>query len=166
MTNAVLDIRLLAPADWRVLREIRLRALIDSPHAFTSYHRREQRWSEREWRRRFDAATWVVAIERGNVIGIAGLVGGHPREPQHIESIWVAPTHRNLGVFRSLVGTVVEIARRIGLTELLLWVLEDNVVARQAYTRLGFTWTGERQPIGPGRRRFERRLRLAIRSSE
>src|SRR3954452_8964965 len=112
MTNAVRDIRLLGPADWRVLRGIRLRALIDSPEAFTSRYGRERRWNEHQWRQRFQAATWAVSIERGDVIGIAGLVADHPEEPAHVESIWVAPTHRNRGVSRSLLNRMIEIARR------------------------------------------------------
>ena len=95
------------------------------------------------------------------LIGLAGLVDCHPEE-QHIESIWVAPTHRNRGVFRTLLDGLIEIARRAGLSDLWLWVLEDNVCARSAYERLGFEWTGERQPIRPGHWRRELRLRRAI----
>lgn len=161
MTRAVLDVRLLEPGDWHVLRTIRLRALAESPRAFTSQYRRESRWNEHQWRRRFDTAHWIVALDGHEVIGVAGLVDCHPEE-QHIESIWVAPTYRNRGVFRSLLTGVVEIARRTGLTDLRLWVLEDNRCARQVYERLGFEWTGERQPIRPRHWRRELRLRRAI----
>ena len=160
MTEAVLDIRLLAPADWRILRDIRLRALIDSPRAFTSHHHLERKWTEHQWRQRCRVATWAVALESGTAIGIAGLVNDHPEEPQHVESIWVAPTHRRRGVSRSLLNPMVETARRAGLVELLLWVLEDNLLARRVYAHLGFQWTGERKPVDC--ERFERRLRLAI----
>jgi ribosomal protein S18 acetylase RimI-like enzyme len=74
----------------------------------------------------------------------------------------VAPTHRRRGVSRSLIDATASIARRAGLPELLLWVLEDNLLAWSIYTHLGFEWTGERKPIRPGNHRFERRLRLAI----
>jgi RimJ/RimL family protein N-acetyltransferase len=46
----------------------------------------------------------------------------------------------------------------MGVSELLLWVLEDNHDAQRAYEALGFEPTGERQfllPFG----RFERRFR-------
>jgi ribosomal protein S18 acetylase RimI-like enzyme len=162
MTKAVLDIRMLAPADWRVLRDTRLRALRDSPRAFTAQYQLERRWSEHQWRQRCRAATWVVALEHGAVIGIAGLVNDHPEESEHVESIWVAPSHRRRGVSRRMLDTMVDLARRAGLAELLLWVLEDNQLAWCIYTHLGFEWTGERKPIYPGHHRIERRLRLAI----
>jgi RimJ/RimL family protein N-acetyltransferase len=161
MTRAVLDVRLLVPGDWHVLRTVRLRALAESPHAFTSYHHRELRWSEHRWRRRFDEAHWLVAVERGEVIGLAGLVDCHPEDP-HVESIWVAPAHRNRGVFRSLLDGVIEIARSAGIRELCLWVLEDNLCAQRVYERLGFVWTGEKQPIRPGHWRRELRWRRTV----
>jgi ribosomal protein S18 acetylase RimI-like enzyme len=162
MTKALLNIRPLAAGDWRTLRDIRLRALIDSPGAFTSHYHVERRWSEYQWRQRFRTGTWVVAREHGVAIGVAGLVNDHPEEPEHVESVWVAPTHRCRGVARSLLSAVTDVARRAGLAELLLWVLEDNPLAFRIYLHLGFEWTGERKPIGSDEHRFERRLRLPI----
>lgn len=162
MTNALLEIRRLEPVDWRLLRDTRLRALIDSPHAFTSRYRWERGHSAEQWRDRIAAATWVVAVERGVGIGVAGLVGGQSGEPDHVESIWVAPTHRNQGVCRSLLARVAEIAREAQSSNLWLWVLEDNLPARRTYVRSGFVWTGERKSIDQKQGRFERRMRLAI----
>lgn len=146
MTNAVLETRLLEASDWRLLRDTRLRALLDSPEAFLSRYSYESRLSDDHWRRRLRTARWVVARENREVIGIAGLIGDHPEEPEHVESIWVAPTHRKRGVFRSLLARVAEIARDAELTELWLWVLEDNPLAWHVYVRSGFVWTGERKP--------------------
>jgi RimJ/RimL family protein N-acetyltransferase len=155
--------RLLTPNDWRVLRSARLQALSDSPHAFTSRYAVELAWSERQWRQRFDCGTWVVAIDRSHVVGVLGLIRPpQPHEAWYLESIWVAPAHRHRGVLRSLLGAVAEIGRRVGLSHLLLWVLEDNVVARRAYARVGFVPTGKRQPVGLGQARFERLLLLPI----
>jgi hypothetical protein len=66
-----LNLDMLAPADWQVLRAARLRALLDSPHAFTSSYARESDWGESEWRRLFDDATCMVAREADQVIGLA-----------------------------------------------------------------------------------------------
>lgn len=162
MTEAVLEIRLLEPADWHVLQAARLRALSDSPDAFASGFLAEQACTERQWRRRLEVGSWIVAVEDDEVIGMAGLVGGHPPEGDHVESIWVARSHRRRGVFRALLGALVEIGRRNGDRDLQLWVLEDNVVAQRAYARLGFVPTGEQQPIVPDHPRAELRLRLPL----
>jgi GNAT superfamily N-acetyltransferase len=117
---------------------------------------------ELEWQRVLDAATWIVARETQNVIGLAKSV----REPgrpstRYVESTWVAPTHRRQGVLRALLHRLAEIDRQTGVTELMLWVLEDNHDAQRAYQVLGFESTGDRQYL-PGFGQFERRLRIEI----
>ena len=101
--ESTLELQLLGPTDWRTLRVTRLKALLDSPYAFTSSYARESEWSEKEWQRMFDAATWVVARETENVIGMARAVTEPERpEARHVESAWVAPQHRRRGVFRKM----------------------------------------------------------------
>jgi hypothetical protein len=56
---------------------------------------------------------------------------------------------------------VAEVDAGIGVTDFMLWVLEDNHDAQNAYKALGFEPTGERQFLPPFGR-FERRLRLDI----
>jgi len=158
-----LQLQHLAPADWRVLRAARLEALRDSPRAFTSSYARESKWGESEWQHLFDAATWVVACDAEEVIGLACAISD-PGLPtmRHIGSIWVAPAYRRRGVVRALLCAVAQIERPLGVTDLLLWVLEDNPEAQSAYEALGFRPTGERQLLETAAR-FERRFRLDIR---
>jgi ribosomal protein S18 acetylase RimI-like enzyme len=120
------------------------------------------RWNEHQWRCRVATEHWFVAVDDEGVIGMAALVDCSPKDPYHLESIWVAPTHRNRGVFRALLDGIIEIARRAELTDLWLWVLEDNRCALRVYERLGFERTGERQRIRPRHWRREVRLRRAI----
>jgi GNAT superfamily N-acetyltransferase len=157
-----LQVELLRPADWRVLRAARLMALLDSPNAFTSSYAREFDRGEAEWRRVFDAATCIVAREADHIIGLAKSVA-EPWRPwiRHLESVWVAPSHRRRGVLRALIHDLAQIDRQMGVTDLMLWVLEDNYDAQHAYEALGFEPTGERQFL-PAFGRVERRLRLAI----
>jgi ribosomal protein S18 acetylase RimI-like enzyme len=161
--EATLELQLLTSADWRMLRVARLEALLDSPQAFTSNYAHESAWSEPDWRRAFDGSTWIIAREAENVIGLARSVGeGGGPATRHLESIWVAPNHRRRGVLRALLQAIAEIELKMGVADLLLWVLEDNPDAQHAYEALGFEATGERQflrAVG----RFERRLRLALR---
>jgi ribosomal protein S18 acetylase RimI-like enzyme len=161
--ESILDLQLLSPVDWQVLKAARLRALEDSPRAFMSCYDRELLWTEWQWRRMFDAATWIVARDADDVVGLARSVGD-PARPwtRHFESIWVAPTHRRRGVLRDLLNALTDIERSTGVTELLLWVLEDNHDAQRAYENLGFERTGESQFL-PDVGRFERRFKLRIR---
>jgi GNAT superfamily N-acetyltransferase len=154
MINAVSDIKLLDPDEWHVLRTTRLRALADSPHAFLSHYDAEARWTDEQWRQRLTGATWLVAMEAGAVIGIVGLVD------EHVEAIWVERAHRQRGVFRALLGALVDLESGNGARDLLLWVLEDNREARRVYARLGFQPTGERQRLSDDR--YELRLRLQV----
>jgi ribosomal protein S18 acetylase RimI-like enzyme len=161
--ESTLELDLLTPVDWRVLRAARLYALLDSPDAFTSSYAQESAWGKPEWQRVLDAATWIVARDGQNVVGLAKSVR-EPARPstRYVESAWVAPTHRRRGVLRDLLYALLEINRPVGVTELMLWVLEENHAAQRAYQALGFESTGERQ-ILPAAGRFERRLRLGIR---
>ena len=160
--ESTLELDLLTPLNWRVLRAARLYALLDSPCAFTSSYAHESTWGELEWQRVLHAATWIVARDAENVIGLAKSA----REPgrpatRYVESAWVAPTLRRRGVLRALLQGLVELEREAGVTDFLLWVLEGNHAAQCAYQSLGFVPTGERQFL-PAFGRFERRLQLAI----
>jgi ribosomal protein S18 acetylase RimI-like enzyme len=156
-----LNLQLLTPVDWSVLRASRLQALLNSPHAFTSTYALESRWSEPEWRRLFNSAMWIVARDAHKVVGLARSVGEKGRPTRHVESIWVAPTHRRRGVLRALLDAIADAEGGNGATDLLLWVLEDNYTAQHAYQTLGFEPTGERQFLR-ALRRFERHLQLGI----
>jgi ribosomal protein S18 acetylase RimI-like enzyme len=146
MTDALPDVELLNPTRWWVLRSTRLRALRDSPHAYTSTHAVESAWESEQWQDQLATGTWAVALDQGQRIGVAGLVWP-VTEPPHVEWAWVAPSHRRQGVLRSLIAVLVAEARKAGPPSLMLWVLKDNTDALAAYQKLGFMETGEEQPI-------------------
>jgi ribosomal protein S18 acetylase RimI-like enzyme len=163
VVEPTLSLRRLKPVDWPLLRAARLEALRDSPHAFMSSYVRESGWGESEWRSQFDAATWIIARETEEVIGLVRSACEPEQDSRrNLESIWVAPRHRGRAVFRRLLQTLTQIEREMGVTDLLLWVLEDNHVARRAYEALGFEWTGESQPL-TALGKSECRMRLMIR---
>src|SRR6478735_7480713 len=130
---AGLEVVVLTSADWRYLKNIRLRALRDSPSAFASSHHREKSWSERDWRRTFDAALWFVASHGQHSIAIARSARDVQPWVRHVESVWVAPPYRRQGIFRFLIEKLIHYEASVGVTELLMWVLEGNDTARHAY---------------------------------
>jgi ribosomal protein S18 acetylase RimI-like enzyme len=165
--QSTFDIDLLTPADWQVLRTARLRALLDSPHAFLSSYAQESSWGELEWRRLFDHSTWIVAGGREQVIGLARSFGERGCSlTRHIESVWVAPTHRRRGICRELIQTLVDLEQRIGATEVLLWVLAGNQDAQRTYEALGFTPTEDEGQYVPSVGQYEFRLRRRIDSTK
>ncbi len=160
--ESTLHLQVLTPVDWPLLKAARLEALKDSPHAFMSRYEVEWRWSDAEWQRAIEAATWVVAYEAEKAIGLARSVieASRPRV-RYLESIWVDPAHRRRGIFSALLQKLADLARHLDVHELVLWVLEDNHPARHAYQAVGFEPTGQRQFL-PELGRFELQLRVGV----
>ncbi len=156
-----IDVLVLSQADWMHLKSVRLRALQDSPHAFASAYQHEARWSEDQWRSTFDASLWLVARARHGLIGLARSTPAERIWQRNVESVWVQPDRRRRGVIRLILQRLIE-HEPAGVTELYAWVLDGNDAARRAYLRLGFVFTGERQPLPGSAGRMEERLVLRI----
>jgi GNAT superfamily N-acetyltransferase len=163
MSGSLLGVlRLLGPTDWEALRAVRLQALIDSPHAFTSSYQEERSWTKAQWCQLIDSAIWIATLQDDCIIGIACLSGGPAGyAARYLESVWVAPTHRRRQVLRRMFHLAVEIGRAADVRSLLLWVLEGNEDAEAAWARLGFVLTKKRQ-LAPDARRHERRMLFII----
>jgi ribosomal protein S18 acetylase RimI-like enzyme len=139
----------LTPPDWPVLRTLRLRALRDAPHAFLGNLNREAARSAMQWQLLLQNQTWFAAKAGGRPVG---LVSSFPDpDPGHrsIESMWVAAAFRGRGVVGALLDAVEQLAIQESQSTLLLWVLEGNTPAADAYRRHGFRESGRRQPV-PG----------------
>lgn len=161
-----MELRALDADDWQLLRDVRLRALKDSPAAYLADYEDEESWPEANWRRRFAGSLWVVAQEGDRVFGLARAVRVDERPPdeRHFESVWVDPGDRGTGALRAMLRYLEDAEPRI--TDWLVWVLNDNVPARKVYERLGFHPTGERQPLADGSGRSEIRFRFRTDGAE
>lgn len=146
-----ITVRRVGPQDWKVLRELRLSALIDAPAAFESTYEGEQGRPEEQWRQWLTrpTGTMVVAWLDGEP---AGLAGGYVEAAGHVElvSMWVRPEARGQGVGSALVDEVVQWARERDVPDVRLWVTRGNDVAEQLYARHGFVRTGTVQSLPPG----------------
>ncbi|MFG1906426.1 GNAT family N-acetyltransferase [Kribbella sp. NPDC048928] len=154
-----MELALLGADDWPLAREVRLRALKDSPTAYLADYEIEVTVGEDGWRERFTRMHWVVARDAERVIGMASSVRvvGRPPDERHVESVWVDPRYRRTGVLRALLGQLAAEEPAVG--EWRVWVLDTNTVAFEVYDRLGFSPTGERQLLSDGSGRREIRLR-------
>lgn len=160
------------PDEWRELRDVRLRALADSPSAFGSTLAREVAFGGDVWRER--AAQGRTLLARtvpddgllagwegppGPVVGIATVVPS-PDDPTTAElvSVWVDPAARGTGVASALLRAADALAADLGADRLALWVTATNVPARRLYEGAGFTATDEHKPLPSDPRVLELRM--------
>jgi ribosomal protein S18 acetylase RimI-like enzyme len=157
---ASMVIRGLTAQDWRQLRDARLTALADAPHAFASTLASEEALTDETWRERAGSGGTFGAWQDGVIIGLATGFAEDPPTGWHLVGMWVAPEHRGQGVADELVGSVCALAKDAGAVSVTLWVADANDRARAFYRRLGFVPTGERQLLRPGE--WEEELSLPI----
>lgn len=130
--------------EWEVLRDIRLRSLLDSPDAFGQRLDEAAATTPDDWvtTARSSAAgdrrVWFFARDdAGTPIGV---VQARRRSPAEclLFSMWVAPEARRLGVGALLVDAVQEWGSTWGAERVVLWVLAANEAAMRFYERIGF----------------------------
>ena len=106
---------------------------------------------------RAQKSTLLVAIEDDELLGTVtwcpyGSADAQLAKESHqgeFRTLSIAPEARGRGIGRALVEHCLELARAAGLTEVLLFSLDDMVPAHRLYTRLGFVrrpdldWTPE-----------------------
>jgi ribosomal protein S18 acetylase RimI-like enzyme len=135
-----------------ILKDLRLRALLDTPSAFSSTYEKEAAFSDQDWRDR--AIQWsgggaitYIARDDGDTCGIVGAF----RDPDdagraHLVSMWVAPAYRGRGVGENLVRAIFDWARRNAIHAVQLLVTSNNDAALRFYQRLDFRLTGKSTP--------------------
>jgi len=142
----------ITPHNVSIFRAVRLRALQDTPHAFSSTYAQECQFTEADWidrARRWNGERGVgfLALDDGTACGIVGsfLDSADPTRALLV-SMWTAPTHRERGIGRLLVNEVAGWARERGARVLQLVVTSNNGPAIRFYERLGFGRTGRTEP--------------------
>jgi GNAT superfamily N-acetyltransferase len=137
----------ITPQTALVFKDVRLRALLDAPTAFSSTYAREAQFPDEEWMKRSvrwssDGSVAFLAMDGDGGCGIVGAYEENARCAQVI-SMWVDPGFRRAGVGRALIDAVVEWAGSRAVRELKLMVTSVNPVAIAFYGRLGFNMTGK-----------------------
>jgi ribosomal protein S18 acetylase RimI-like enzyme len=150
--NLMAIIKSITSASWVSLKEVRLRALADTPLAFGSTFEQESQLTDADWQER--AAKWTsersasyLAWDGNHACGIAaGFLDLDNPATAHLISMWVAPTHRRQAVGRLLVNGVIDWARLRQVVALKLMVTSSNDDALRFYQNMGFVKTGRLEP--------------------
>ena len=146
-----MKIRLLNPADARAYQQLRLRALLESPAAFSASHGDEADRSMDEVAVRITAAAdgsicMLGVFEHDDLAGFLAVI--HPqreklRHRMELAGMYVAPEFRRRGFGRALLGAALVHAQSIaGVRQLTLGVNATNTAARTLYQSVGFECFG------------------------
>jgi GNAT superfamily N-acetyltransferase len=144
---AEITVRVLDGSDWPLFRDVRLRALEESPASFSAQLADEADQDEQFWRDRMDRSHQLLAERDGRPEGIASL-GPYAAEPSsgEIFGLHVVPGARGTGVSWRLVEAAAALASREGHRQLYYWVGVDNGRAIGFAKNFGFRSTGSRRP--------------------
>jgi ribosomal protein S18 acetylase RimI-like enzyme len=158
------DIEMLAPGQWRRLRNLRLSALRDSPHAFLSTYEQERSFSKARWQAEFDRGDWHSCRVGSRFISLLGVTREHAgrADERYLEFLWVSPDFRHCGIALDMLAVVLKNLRMSGIRTASLWVLDGNDIAVQLYQRVGFVRTHHRQHLQARPGRTEERMMLPL----
>lgn len=168
MANAP-KIRTLPPQEWGMYRDLRLRALADSPDAFDCTLAEERNRSDAEWLNRLASCAdlrWdlpLVAELYGEPIGMAwGHIEQDNPDVASVHQMWVAPSHRGSGVGGLLLEAVIAWARARDAAYVDLEVACGDSPARRLYARAGFEPEGSPRELRPGSDLLGQPMRLKL----
>jgi dihydropteroate synthase len=146
-----LIVRPARPEDWRALRDVRMRALADSPDAFAETLEDAQERDDSAWQALAAPRPEVVrflAEDDGTPVGMMVVVirVADPRCAD-VYAMWVAPEARRGGVGKKLVEAGLAWARRRGALDVTLRVSDAVPAARALYLSCGFGPLFDREPL-------------------
>ena len=143
------------PEDWELLKEIRLRGLLDSPDAFCVTYDEAVGYDDEVWIHRSSAdpqygeSASFLALDGEEPVGHAvGVLCDEHR--LDVVSVFVIPSHRGTGIAQELMQMVEEWGRARGAGCAVLDVEASNRRAGSFYEHLGYAPTGRRETY-PGR---------------
>ena len=161
-------VRIFRSSEWPSYRDLRLRALADSPDAFSATLADVSARSDEDWVSRLaelSAETELpLVVERdGELAGMAwATINPSERDTVHMYQMWVAPEHRGLGLGRTLLEKTIEWARSRDARSVILGVTCGDTPARRLYDSAGFQPIGDPEPLRPGSELNVQWMRLEI----
>ena len=166
------SIRTFASHQWRTYRDLRLRALADSPDAFGRTPAQEEDRPDTEWSSRLTSGVDsrldlpLLAVVDNEPTGLAwGRIESFRLDVANLYQMWVAPNYRGHGVGQMLLKAIIDWARAANVSYLALGVTCGNNPAMRLYLRAGFKPIGEPEPLRPGSELLAQAMRLPLRTA-
>ena len=165
----MISIRPIAAHEWQKYRDIRLRALKESPDAFGSTWEREISFSDEIWSARIAAAQGsringaFFAVTGEQVHGLIwAQISDKDSKLACLYQMWVDPAVRGLGVGRSLLTEALAWAKRNGAQSVQLGVTVADSPALKLYASQGFFPVGKAEPLREGSGLMAQTMVLAL----
>lgn len=143
-----MEIRTTQKDDWKLLKQIHLAALQDTPTAFGVSYATAAADSDAQWQARAagERTQFWLALDGCRPVGLVG-AGFRNASRYELIAMWVEPAARGAGVADALVAAVKARAVALGQEALFLEVAAENSRAVQFYRRHGFVFLDEWEPI-------------------
>ncbi len=135
-------LRHIEAGDWERVKALRLRALREDPHGFSSTYDREAAYADDVWSSRAalseagEEQRMYVATEDDEWLGMA--LARDDAGTAVLNAMWVAPEGRGRGAARALCDACADWAKAHGFAVLEVGVFADNEPARRMYAAAGF----------------------------
>jgi ribosomal protein S18 acetylase RimI-like enzyme len=144
-----MEVRMTDQADWRLLRQVRLAALSDTPTAFGVSYETAVEYTDEQWQERASGKAgpkFWLAFQNGEPVGMVG--GAISRTHRYnLIGMWVEPHVRGSGIASSLVEVVKSQALQRGHCRVFLDVSPANERASNFYLKHGFAFINEYEPL-------------------
>lgn len=171
MTSAP-SIRRLAAHEWRAYRELRLRALADSPACFATTLEEARARDEADWKRQVASGAGspsempLVAEMGARLVGLAWCrVDDRDPRQTHLYQMWVDPTLRRRGTGRQLLRAAVRWAESTDAHRVVLSVTCGQTAAIRLYESAGFAPVGDPEPLRSGSELLAQPMQLDLRAA-
>jgi ribosomal protein S18 acetylase RimI-like enzyme len=143
-----MEIRLTERADWMLLKQVRLAALLDAPTAFGVSYQTAANYTDEQWKDRASSAVTAfwLALDSDIPVGMIGAgVNGDNR--YNLIGMWIEGSARGSGLAAQLVEAVKARAMAQGFDGVYLDVSSGNARAANFYLKQGFTFLNEWEPL-------------------
>jgi GNAT superfamily N-acetyltransferase len=141
----------LEATDWMRLRNLRIKAIAETPRWISGNLEDETDYPESHWIEWATIESWCVVKTDSHDVGVMEVQSTQAGEPIRrsdcwIHNCWIEPSVRGLGVPRLMIAWLDDLCEIRGWSKQGLGVWPENTHAIRAYEKLGFAIEGVPRP--------------------